>query len=346
MPFRFAPLVCLAFSSVLLADQVVLKNGDRFTGEVIKSDAKTMTFKSEFAGVVTIQWDSIVSVTTEKPVALTLSDGQVFRGTLSTVDGNFRVVTSQTGELKAAKSFVTSIRSQAEQTAYETQVERLRNPGLLDLWSGYIDTGLALSRGNSRTTTFNVGANANRTTTRDKIGVHFTSLQSTNSTTGVSETVANLTRGGIRYDLNVSPKAFTFGFTDLEFDEFQKLDLRFVIGGGGGYHVYRRGKSFFDLSAGASLNKEFFQDNVRRSSAELLFGDELVYDWKGITTFNQKLVVYPNISNSGAYRINWDSGAVTRISRWLSWQITISDRFLSNPVPGARKNDILMGTDA
>jgi hypothetical protein len=34
------------------ADQVTLKNGDRLTGMIVKSDAKTLLIKTEFAGGV------------------------------------------------------------------------------------------------------------------------------------------------------------------------------------------------------------------------------------------------------------------------------------------------------
>ncbi len=42
----------------LLADQIILKNGDRLTGTIIKSDDKSLSLKSEFAGTVMVQWDA------------------------------------------------------------------------------------------------------------------------------------------------------------------------------------------------------------------------------------------------------------------------------------------------
>ena len=54
-------------------------------------------------------------------------------------------------------------------------------------------------------------------------------------------------RGGARYDLNVSKKLFAFGFTDIEADEFQKLDLRVAPGGGFGFHAYKKEKNFLDF---------------------------------------------------------------------------------------------------
>jgi len=32
------------------------------------------------------------------------------------------------------------------------------------------------------------------------------------------------------------------------------------------------------------------------------------------------------------------------LKNWLSWQITFSDRFLSDPLPGLKQNDLLLST--
>jgi hypothetical protein len=42
-------MLCL-FAGSVVADQVTLKNGDRLTGTIVKSDAKTLLIKTEFAG--------------------------------------------------------------------------------------------------------------------------------------------------------------------------------------------------------------------------------------------------------------------------------------------------------
>ena len=45
------------------ADQVILKNGDRLSGTIIKSDNENLTMKSEFAGEVKIQWAAVEQLT-------------------------------------------------------------------------------------------------------------------------------------------------------------------------------------------------------------------------------------------------------------------------------------------
>ena len=116
-----------------------------------------------------------------------------------------------------------------------------------------------------------------RTTPRDKISVYATTLFAQTSTSGISETTANAIRGGTRYDVTLSDRLFTFGFIDLEFDEFQNLDLRSVLGGGLGWHVQSTDRTVLDVFSGGSFNQEFFENDVTRRSGEIVLGQDLTY---------------------------------------------------------------------
>ena len=62
-------MAMFATGFTILADQIVMKNGDRVTGSIVKKDAATLTIKTEFFGVVTLPWDKVESVTADKPFA-------------------------------------------------------------------------------------------------------------------------------------------------------------------------------------------------------------------------------------------------------------------------------------
>jgi len=339
----FVAAILLTAAS-LPADQITFRNGDRLTGKLLKFDGKTVAFESQYAGKVSVPWDAVTGIVSTEPLAVGLKSGQVVVGTVAVADENVRVESKEAGPVSASRASIEFLRSKEEQAAYEAEIERYRNPRIVDLWTGFVDLGLSQSRGNARTSTVSTSANASRATSRDKIGVHFTSLYSSNSTTGRSVVTANAVRGGIHYGLNVSPRVFAFGSTDLEFDEFQSLDLRFAPAGGLGYHVWKRENSFFDLLGGASLNREFFSTGLRRTSGEALLGEELLYKLNSRTSLREKLTVYPNVTDGGRFRMNFDLSTEVGLWRWLGWQFTVSDRFLSNPVPGRKKNDLLFTT--
>ena len=74
------------FAVSVMADQVTLKNGDRLTGSIVKSDAKTLLIKTEFAGEVNVQWDAVSGMVSSQPLHLALKDAQTIVGTVNAAD--------------------------------------------------------------------------------------------------------------------------------------------------------------------------------------------------------------------------------------------------------------------
>jgi hypothetical protein len=54
--------------------------------------------------------------------------------------------------------------------------------------------------------------------------------------------------------------------------------------------------------------------------------------------------MFNNLTDTGEYRINLDARAQTQLTKWLTWDISLSDRYLSDPVPGRKNNDFLYTT--
>jgi len=346
--------LCLC-ATAALADQVTLKNGDRLTGTIVKSDAKTLLLKTDFAGDVTLQWDAVTSIASTQTLHLALKDGQTIVGTVTTNDGKFEVATKETGPVVASKDAVVDVRNDAEQKAYDDQIERLRHPHLTDFWSGLLDTGLSLTRGNSESLTFSLSGKAARVTDRDKISVYTTSIYTDSTVNGINSTTAHAIRGGVRGDLNVSDHLFVFGFTDFEYDQFQDLDLRNVVGGGLGYHVINTKATTFDLFAGGDYDQDFFgaiaatptapaTPSVTRKNGEVDLGETFNAKINNRTTLTEQFSLFPNVSSTGSYRFQFDATAATKLKNWLSWQVTYSDRFLSDPLPGFKTNDLILST--
>jgi hypothetical protein len=152
---------------------------------------------------VTVPWDAVTAVSSKDPLYVGLKDSQTVVGVIRSSGNDLKVDTAQAGTVTAPREAVTSIRSKAEQEAYDAQIERYRNPRLADLWAGQVDLGFAQTRGNADTSNVAVAAEANRATSRDKIGVRFTSVYASSST-GKPLVTANAIRGAITYGLNLT----------------------------------------------------------------------------------------------------------------------------------------------
>jgi putative salt-induced outer membrane protein YdiY len=346
-------LVFLGISAALFADQVTLKNGDRLTGTVVKSDGKTLVLHTEAAGDVTLQFDQVQEIKTDAPLHVTLKNKKTAVGPVTTSDGNLEIA-ARSGTVEAPKSDVTLIRNDAEQLAYDKSL----HPGLLHGWTGGANVGFSVARGNSETENLALAFNAVHPTLTDKITVYATSLDTTNNLATPS-TVANLTTGGFRYDHNLNPKLFAFGAADYTANALQFLDLRQVYSGGFGFHAIASDRTTLDFLGGLNYTHETYSNGtlivgstppayssygVTNRFVALTLGEELAQKLGKSTAVTQSLYFYPDLQQTGEYRMTFNLGTVTKISKWLGWQNQFGDIYVTNPPTDAKKNDVLFTT--
>ena len=60
-----------------VADEVIIQNGDRLTGEVIRQDANTLELKTNYAGTLNINWAQVQEVILDEPSKVLLDDETV-----------------------------------------------------------------------------------------------------------------------------------------------------------------------------------------------------------------------------------------------------------------------------
>jgi len=358
----FIVVVMLLAGRGMRADQVVLKNGDRLTGKIVSGDGKTLLLKSEFAGDVTIQWDAITNIESSDNINITLKDGTRLTGKVTTQNGKFVVASAPAAATApvAAKEAIVAVRNDAEQHSFDVQTERTAHPKFQYFWSGTLDTGLALTRGNSETANFTLAAKAIRETPRDKLTVYGDYIFANNNSVPPTVTTANALDAGLRGDLNFRQHLFVFAFADFQTNQLQHLDLRSVFGGGFGYHLIKTANTTFDLFGGISYDRDSFGaynltnptpppvlllvPSSVQNSAEAVLGEEFDAKLSKRSALTERFSFYPNFSHTGDFRFQLDSTLSTQISKWLSWHTTLSDRYISYPPAGLKANDLLLST--
>ena len=135
----------LLFSAALRADVIVMKNGDRVTGAIVKKDGNALTVKSALFGTISLPWDQIDSVKTDSSLNVVLADGKETQAALSTSNGKVDIA----GQA-VVPADVRVLRDAGEQKAYE----RMLHPGLTQLWVGTGSIAWAGTSGNAKTNTF------------------------------------------------------------------------------------------------------------------------------------------------------------------------------------------------
>ena len=338
-----AVMVAVALCSAVFADQIVLKNGDRLSGTILNSDAKTLVIKTDYAGEVAVDWSAVQDITSTQNLHVGLKDGRTLVGPVTTTEGRLQVGSQPSGTVATPKEEVAVIRNDADQLAYDKSL----HPGLMEGWNGGANVGFGLTRGNSQTKNLAIAFNAARPTLNDKLSMYATSIYASNDAPGATpSTTANANAGGLRYDHNLRPRLFAFVGGDFMSNGLQDLDLRSVFGGGLGFHAIKSLVTTLDFLGGLNYTHEAYSTvpKITNSFAALTLGEELTHKLHGGTIIVQKLYFYPNLSDTGQYRGTFDLGTVTKISKWLGWQNQFGDIYVSNPPLGTKKNDIIFTT--
>ena len=219
-------IVCVAAFVALFplraaADELRLKNGDRYSGTVVALQAGTLTFKTPH-GDLAVPWQEVDALIVEDAIDLTTGTGETRRQTGGSID-----------------------------VATTTALARPQPPLVVTggAAAGFIDAG-----GNTDVNSVRIDADAvvrhleNRYT--------FGGAVNRARTSGI-ETARNWTATG-RYDRFLTKRLFVTGSTILTNDPFRDLDLRTALGAGVGYQVLDTAAARLSVEGGVGHVRENF----------------------------------------------------------------------------------------
>ena len=334
----FAVPFLLAFAnSLLFADQIAFKNGDRLTGAILKSDAKNLVIRTAVAGEVTAAWREIQGLSSDQPLYVGLVDGTTLVGRVATRQEKFEIIT-KTGTVEAQRENVAALRNEAEQLAFE----KSHRPDFLHGWEGGLDAGFDLTRGNSDFRNFRFAFRSARKVARSNLTLYAESLYSIDDLPDASPHVTvDETRGGARFDRDLTSRLFVFANADFMSDGLQDLNLRSVLGGGVGYHLIKRDRTTLDLLGGANFTHENYAE-IQRNLGAGQIGEEFSLKLGKNTSLIQNFAYFPDLTEPGGnYRTNFRLGTVTMIIKWLGWQNNLTDSYVTNPPAGKKRNEFV-----
>ena len=205
--------VCVqAETSSQVDDELILKNGSRLFGTVVTVRDRLVTFKTSFAGTLSISMDEIVSVNSKNPVIMLLADQTVVNSTSLIIDQENLVLPD------------------AAQT-YPIEDLAVVNPEPWELgkgyrWTGSVSFALALQRGNTDSDELNYRLDPVWRSKEDRYTLKAGGeLDETNG----QESANNWQIIG-KYDYFLTDPKYVGLFVSVEKDKFQDLDVRYVVG--------------------------------------------------------------------------------------------------------------------
>jgi hypothetical protein len=286
----------------------------------------------------------VESVKSDAPLTVVLPNDKAVEGTIATEGDKIVVKESATTDTVPPKDIV-ALRNADEQKTYL----KLLKPGFFELWIISGNIAFAGTSGNSTTRSFTIPVNLVRTTRNDKTTMYFNYVNAQATVNGVSSETANAIRGGWAYSHNLAPKIFANVFNDYTHDVFQDLDIRAVIGGGLGWHAWKKDKGFIDILGGADFNHSSYMASSAAAAytqniAEGFIGDDLGYKLGKHFALTQSYRLFEDLSQTGNDRQTFNLGFTASIAKYLTWNASAVDQYVSDPAPGRKKNDFLYST--
>jgi len=325
--FKYAPACVIAlslFSSPVFAANVVLKNGDRLTGEIVKLSDNILTLKSPLFGEVELPWKQVLELESDEGVIVKLKDG-------STAEG--KVTLSQQGELIIDQGDLG--RSRPLQRAEVAMF----NPPIVDhsvKYSGRANLGGVFNRGNSEDDALNFDAELIARTPENR----YTLAAEVNEAESAGVTTTSNRYLLTQYDAFLSEKDYLFVNAKGEQDKLADLNLRTSLGAGYGYQFFETDRAKLSTEYGLAYINEDYIVAADESFPSLSLG--LDYERK---FWNKRLVFFNNNDLSVSLEDTADSLFKTKVGLRVpivenvnvATQVNVD--YDNMPPPGVKKTD-------
>ncbi len=245
-----------------LADELIMKDGSRLLGKVVKEDeGGTLNFETSYAGTIKVKWSEISELIADEPIVVLLKNRETRELTNAKNTGAGVVIADESGSTETLFP---------SEVAYVNPEPWRLGKGMR--WTGNVNVVLNYERGNSEKDEYG-GDFSTSFRWRDDRLKFSGDIDRENSNDVLTDDDWRLNG---RYDHFVSEKLYYGGILTMEHDRFADLRRRTTTGPMVGYEFYESTAMNLDVAAGPMYVKEDFYDASDRDY--LSFGWLLNFD--------------------------------------------------------------------
>lgn len=310
-----------------LADTIVLDNGDRISGTIVKKETDKLIVKTPYAGKISISWKNIKQITTDKPVQVMMRDDTMIKGVIHT-DSSGRI-TLKNAEVPEA------ITLDLAKVKYVNPSPRLSGNGVSV--SGHLNVGVSISSGNTKNQQYHIDTEIIIRSRKNRFTTAATLFRSKENNVETE----NRSYLGFKYDHFISKKHYIYGTTAFRKDRFKDLKLKSTIGFGYGRQVWESPEKNLSVEGGLSLVNDDFINAADDSYAAGRWA--IRYDQKllrGKTTFFHQHEGLVDLETSNNVSVTSQTGFRFPLMAGLNASTQVNVDWDNSPAPGAKKTDL------
>ncbi len=328
---------------------LVLNNGDRITGEVVREDEKAVVLNTRWAKELTIPLSDITRrEVIAAPVArkdLSVSTAEKTSPAEPTAVAKESPVAPPAkpakGDVKAAPAPLTAKSKPPAASPKE--------------WKGKVDIGtdLAFSEKNRQLYYGKAKITYSPSTPPGElknIASRFRTSFDVAATFGRTDgvTSANRVEGFTKTDFDLSKRVFVYNLLGAGYDEIRRINYQYELGPGVGYRLITRSNFVMNTEIGMNYQVQnlkkpvgrnrFEDDNLERFSVRL--AEEATWTLSKRLTLEEKIELYPSVDDFEGFRMRFE--ASLRYLLWSNISLSLSavNIYDNQPAKNVSKNDL------
>jgi len=328
----FLVILCLAAQAVAKRkdDVVVMKNGDRFTGEIKGLQHGKLSFKADYMeDSVSMNWQDVAFIASADSFIVTLISGKRLTGVLETATVPKETVQEIHIDVDGK---VTTIPQSEIISLYQREV------GFWHQLNGSVDFGLNYASGNSTT---NLASSAELQYETHKYTTELDTSSQFSRSNAQSTNRFELTNQNAR---KLTPSWFVGSYIDFLKSDQQELDLRSTWGGGLGRYIFQSPTTSLTAIFGGVYTHERYYESVsrepNRSNGELLLGLKFSTFRFKTTEVSSSTGAFPSMTDPGRLRIGTQTSLKFELVKDLYLKFSLYENFDSRPPINAPRNDL------
>ena len=321
MKIRFIPIICFCLLSLSIqaapkTDVIVLKNGDKVTGEIKSLVRGQLELSTDHMGTVLIEWVEVAQVVSNTGQAIELTNGTRFYGSLAKPETESYVrINSEDGAIGVDSKDIISMYPVEASTW-----DRLDLSASLGFsWDKASEVGK-----------YSLGIGAQwrdpRFITRSNFQTDITTQQDQDDSQRTVFTISHM-----RFTKN---KRFRGIFGNLESNDELGINLRTLVGAGYGWIPIRSQRTLLTLMAGLDVNRETPDNGDSETQIEAV--GSLLWDYFLFSHPERNVQVmfsvYPSLSDVGRYRASFDTVMKVELIKDLYFKISAYAGYDSDPI--------------
>ena len=318
-------MAALALAACAVAQPVTveLKNGDRITGRIISENTNRVVLSNTWSREIAIPLADIAKRILQTNAPLALAKPSITPTNAPKTNG-----VALAKAIAATNSLFTS--------------------PLLKNWHGDLQVGADLSFSERDRQVYN--AKAKLTYAKG----HLKNVFEYNATYGRSEvdevvnnrvvrttkTDADRMDGSIKTEYDVTKKWYAYSLAGMGYDKIRKINLRYEVGPGAGYHLIQASNFFVNVEAGATYQKEDRTESDDVNTFFYRFAENATWKITPRLSWDEKFEYMPRVSDFGEFRLRFESNLRYALLQNIFVNLSVLDIYDSTPANNVTQNDL------